>query len=180
MSQESPLPRPHYTEYDSRLGAYAVIVRPRGGHDEPGGSGAGAGRDQHAGDDAEILLAMWNDGRWTLPGGGVDLHESPEEGVVREVREETGYDVELVDLLGVETDVIPSSGRTTATRGRPLRAIRVYYRARVVGGELTHEEAGSTNEARWLPVAEVAGLPRSSMVDTGRRLLGRRLPAPER
>ena len=30
---------------------------------------------------------------WVLPGGGIDLHESPEEAVVREIKEETGMDV---------------------------------------------------------------------------------------
>jgi 8-oxo-dGTP diphosphatase len=147
----------HYTEYDTRLGSYVVVTRPCGGAEE-------------------ILLALWNEDagrkRWTLPGGGVDLHETPEQGAVREAKEETGYDVELIRLLGIETDVIPGAGRMHAEqRHRDLRAVRVFYAARVVGGELAHERAGTTEEARWFPIAEIASLPRVSMVDTGLGLL---------
>jgi len=38
---------------------------------------------------------------WNLPGGGLEKREPPWEGVIREVREETGFDVEVVKLLGV-------------------------------------------------------------------------------
>jgi ADP-ribose pyrophosphatase YjhB (NUDIX family) len=39
--------------------------------------------------------------RWTLPGGWADVGESPTEGVVREVREESGYEVRAVKLLAL-------------------------------------------------------------------------------
>ena len=38
---------------------------------------------------------------WNLPGGGLEKNESPWEGVVREVKEETGLDVEVKKLIGV-------------------------------------------------------------------------------
>lgn len=144
----------HYTQYDSRLAAYAVIVR-------------------DSADGGEVLLALWNEDagrkRWTLPGGGVELTETPEEGAVREVKEETGYDVELDGLLGIETDVIPAEGRRQET-DRPVKAIRVFYAAQVVGGELADEIGGSTEEARWISLLDVPDLARVSMVDTGLRL----------
>lgn len=147
----------HYTEYDTRLASYVVVVR-------------------QCQDREEILLALWREDahhkRWTLPGGGVDLHETPEEGAVREAKEETGYDVEILGLLGLETDFIPASGRTRGEwRHRDLRAVRIFYAARVVGGELTAECGGTTEQARWLPLDTVSGLPRVSMVDTGLRML---------
>ena len=40
-------------------------------------------------------------GEWSLPGGRLELGESVEQAVVREVREETGLDVAPVQLLGV-------------------------------------------------------------------------------
>lgn len=134
-----------FTDYDTRLAAYAVIVD----------------------DQDRLLLALWNEPAeplWTLPGGGVDLHESVEDGVVREVREETGYDVELDGLLCVDAKDVPPERRISDT-DRWLRGVRVIYRAHVVGGELAREVGGSTDEARWFPLAEVPGLPHVSQVD---------------
>lgn len=52
--------------------------------------------------DSRILLVKErSDGRWTLPGGWADVNESPAEAVVREVREESGYDVRAVKILAL-------------------------------------------------------------------------------
>jgi 8-oxo-dGTP diphosphatase len=148
-------PVPHYTDYDTRLGAYAVIVDTVGGRDH-------------------VLLALWNEPDppcWTLPGGGVELEETVHEAVVRELREETGYDVELGRLLGVDTFVVPPERRATAS-DRLLRNVRVIFEARVVGGDLTREVDGTTDEARWFPLDAVADLERVGLVDLGLRIRG--------
>jgi 8-oxo-dGTP diphosphatase len=140
----------HHTEYDTRLGSYAVIV------DE---------RDR-------LLLALWNERelpRWTLPGGGVELRETVEEAVVREVREETGYDVELGRLLGVDTLVVPPEERTV-DRDRFYKGVGVIFEATIIGGRLRNEVDGSTDEARWFPLSEVPDLTRVDLVDVGLRL----------
>lgn len=50
----------------------------------------------------EILLALRRDiNWWNLPGGGLELGETVEEGICREVREETGLEVEVDHLVGV-------------------------------------------------------------------------------
>ena len=134
-----------FRDYDTRLAAYALIV-----------------------DDQErVLLARWNEGsepQWTMPGGGVELDETPAEGAVRELREETGYDVDLLQVLGVDTFLVPAEDRIEPP-GRPLKSVRVVYEARIVGGELRHEENGTTDEARWVPLSEVSSLRRVSLVD---------------
>ena len=143
-----------FTDYDTRLAAYAVIVDER----------------------EQILLALWNEGpvpKWTLPGGGVELHETVEEAAVRELREETGYDVQLGRLLGVDSWVIPTEERLYPT-DRPLKSVRVLFEGRVVGGELTHEQDGTTDEARWIPLGDVPDLPHVRIVATALRLLGGR------
>ncbi len=52
-------------------------------------------------DDTILLVRERVDGRWTLPGGWVDVGESPSEAVEREVFEESGYRTRAVKLLAV-------------------------------------------------------------------------------
>lgn len=131
MSHTPDFPDLNFTEYDTRVAAYAVIV-----------------------DDRGILLSWWNGGAhperaaWTLPGGGVDFAEQIEDAVIREVREETGYDAELVDFLMTDS----TWAMDDADRGRPFKAVRIVYVARIVGGTLgTLEVDGSTDRAEWVP-----------------------------
>ena len=140
---------PDYTDYDTRLGGYAVVVR-----------------------EGHVLLAPWNEPEvpmWTLPGGGIELHEELEDGVVREVREETGYDVEVGRLLGVDTRVTAPDERFQPVGDRFQKNVRVVYEATVAGGDLVHEVDGTTDEARWIPLTDVPGLHREPMV---RRFVG--------
>jgi ADP-ribose pyrophosphatase YjhB (NUDIX family) len=48
-----------------------------------------------------LLVRERQDGLWTLPGGWADIGESVAEGAVREVREESGYEVVAERLLGL-------------------------------------------------------------------------------
>ena len=48
-----------------------------------------------------LLVRERADGRWTLPGGWVDVNDSPAEAVEREVREESGYQVRAVKLAAL-------------------------------------------------------------------------------
>lgn len=50
---------------------------------------------------AVLLVREKEDGLWTLPGGWVDVGESPSESVEREVREESGYEVRAARLLAL-------------------------------------------------------------------------------
>ncbi|GAB2512052.1 hypothetical protein GCM10027064_07100 [Microbacterium petrolearium] len=136
---------------DLRVAAYAVVT-----------------------DDAgRVLLSRWIDGSkpaWTMPGGGMEPGEHPEETVRREVREETGYEVEVGNLLGVDSHVIPARRRIHGDA--PLQALRIVYRARIVGGHLAHEIDGSTDMAEWFPLDAVRGLERTSLVGYGLRVAG--------
>jgi 8-oxo-dGTP diphosphatase len=134
----------HYTEYDTRLAAYAVVVDER----------------------QRVLLALWNEvdpPRWTMPGGGVEFMETVEEAVVRELREETGYEVCVGRLLGVHSDVVSAEQRVGGSR--PLKSVRIVFGATIIGGTLTREVNGTTDEARWFDLTEVASLDRVPIVD---------------
>jgi len=49
-----------------------------------------------------VLLCLRNDyDLWNLPGGGLEKGETPWEGVVREIKEETGLNIKILRLIGV-------------------------------------------------------------------------------
>ncbi|MGH1550071.1 NUDIX hydrolase [Leifsonia poae] len=124
-------------------------------------------------DGDRILLAHWNEsGRsgWTLPGGGIDPGEDPADAVVREIAEETGYAAEAGDLLGIDSKVIPPEHRFMPDAG-PLHALRIIYRASVVGGTLTNELDGTTDEAAWFPLGSIPKR-RVELVDIALRFAG--------
>ncbi len=83
--------------------------------------------------------------RYTLPGGGLDFGEAPADAVLRELREETGFDVSVGDLLGIDNLVFESKGII-------YHNIRIVYRAQIIGGKLTHEQSGSTDRCEWIPL----------------------------
>jgi ADP-ribose pyrophosphatase YjhB (NUDIX family) len=53
------------------------------------------------------------EGQWSIPGGMLELGETIEEGVRRELAEETGIEVRVLDLIEVFERVIPGEGRRT-------------------------------------------------------------------
>ncbi|UYO97170.1 NUDIX hydrolase [Microbacterium sp. M28] len=125
-------------------------------------------------DDDRILLARWTEGRraaWTMPGGGLEAGEDPEDAVRRELREETGYTVQVGELLGIHSRVIPA-GRRVHKADVPLHTLRILYRARVTGGRLRFERDGSTDMAGWFDVPAVAELQRVKLVDIALRMAG--------
>ncbi|WP_055586011.1 NUDIX hydrolase [Peterkaempfera griseoplana] len=120
--------------------------------------------------DGQVLLTRFTppdgtDGHWSLPGGGVEHGEDPLDAVVREVREETGYEVVVDRLLGVDsrTRRVTRDGAGSVE----LHGIGIFYRVRIAGGRLRHEVNGSSDLAAWFPVDEVPRLARATFVDVG-------------
>ncbi|MFG1818792.1 NUDIX hydrolase [Kribbella sp. NPDC049174] len=69
-------------------------------------------------EDGRVLVARHvsakGESTWTFPGGRVEHEEDPFDAVIREVAEETGCDAVVERLLGVDSRLIPSAGRTVA------------------------------------------------------------------
>lgn len=111
--------------------------------------------------DARMLLCRLSKqlpshaGYWTLPGGGIDFGEAPHDAVVREVWEETGLEV-TVDAIN---DLVMVDSFYDEGESHDFHALRVIYRAKVVGGSLRDEIAGTTDTCAWLSLAEIAELP---------------------
>lgn len=53
--------------------------------------------------DGRLLMVreVLDQGRWTLPGGWADVNESPSEAVIKEIREESGFEARVVKLAAV-------------------------------------------------------------------------------
>jgi len=90
-------------------------------------------------------------GLHTLPGGVVELGETLEQAVIREVREETSLDIEPLALAGYREAIARDAG------GRIERHFVILpFAARWIAGEIALSE--ELAEARWLLPSELAGL----------------------
>ncbi|MFC8568773.1 NUDIX hydrolase [Streptomyces sp. NPDC057245] len=105
-------------------------------------------------DKGRILLQRRKDNDlWALPGGGMDMTDSLPGTAVREVKEETGYDVEITGLVGTYTDprhIIEYSD------GEVRRQFNVCFRARIVGGALAVSD--ESTEVRFVDPSEIDAL----------------------
>ncbi|MEQ7127080.1 NUDIX hydrolase [Actinopolymorpha sp. B11F2] len=72
--------------------------------------------------DRVLVIKRTDNGHWELPGGVLELDESVEDGVRREVLEETGYRVEPERLTGVYKNM-------------PRGIVALVFRAQLTGGE---------------------------------------------
>jgi 8-oxo-dGTP pyrophosphatase MutT (NUDIX family) len=129
---EGEVPEPH-----QRVAAYALVTSSRG-----------------------VLMTQFSDrtnaeGRWGLPGGGIDDGEAPVLAVVREAWEETGQVIEVSELALIRTS--HWIGRAPTGRLEDFHAVRVVFRA--VCPEPTdpvvHDVGGTTASAAWVPPTDL-------------------------
>lgn len=103
------------------------------------------------------MLSLWESSIgsfWTLPGGGIEFEEQPEDACVREVWEETGYNVVLTRFLSASTHVIPLEKRLPGYK-LPMQILRLLYTADIVSGTLRPEVGGSSTDAAWIPISQL-------------------------
>ncbi|ODU03204.1 MAG: NUDIX hydrolase [Pseudonocardia sp. SCN 72-86] len=92
-------------------------------------------------DAGRVLVVQRRDnGRWEAPGGVLELGETFEKGVRREVEEETGVDVEVQRLTGVYKNMKHG-------------VVALVFRCRPIGG--TRRETEESQQVEWLTAAEI-------------------------
>lgn len=85
--------------------------------------------------------------KWEFPGGKIDFGESPEEAVIRETREESGYDVEIECLL---PKIISSKWESEE---RESQMILICYICKLIGGNANLKDHG-VSEIKWFNLNE--------------------------
>ncbi|MFI8083796.1 NUDIX domain-containing protein [Kitasatospora sp. NPDC086009] len=97
-----------------------------------------------------LLIHKTDNDLWALPGGGHDIGESVADTVVREVREETGIEVEVESVVGLYTD----PGHVMAyDDGEVRQQFSICFKARPVSGEL--RTSSESKEVRWVDPADL-------------------------
>jgi 8-oxo-dGTP diphosphatase len=131
------------TELEWRPSAYGIVIK-----------------------DNKVLLSKQFGDKYDLPGGGVDLGEDLKAAVIREVKEETGLDVNNPELLGLENNFFHSAHGNK----KSYHSILVYYSCTLVGGELStdgfdEEEKKYAEIAEWTPLDIIDDLKLASTFD---------------
>jgi ADP-ribose pyrophosphatase YjhB (NUDIX family) len=91
-------------------------------------------------------------GQWSLPGGKLEFGETLVDGVRREVREETGLEVEILGLVDVAETI-----RDAEAGAADDHFVLIAYGARVVSG--IAQAASDAAKARWFTLDELDALP---------------------
>jgi ADP-ribose pyrophosphatase YjhB (NUDIX family) len=90
-------------------------------------------------------------GEWSVPGGMLELGEKLREGIAREVKEETGLEVEVGEVLDVFDSIFPDAeGRTQ------YHYVLIDFLCRPVAGEV--RASSDVSDARWVTAEQATNL----------------------
>ena len=97
----------------------------------------------------EVLLVKHLASHWGFPKGHTDGDETEEETAIREVKEESGYDILLEPGFRETSSYLPKPGtHKTVT----------YFIGNIVGGEANCEEDPGIEKVEWFPYTEALAL----------------------
>ncbi len=89
---------------------------------------------------------------YTLPGGGIDSGESVEDGIIREAKEETGCDIEVVNILGIIDDY------RNRDRKHCISYCAVAKLLKKGEHHMTEEEIKNGLHVKWVTISEARGI----------------------
>ena len=85
-------------------------------------------------------------GVWCVPGGALEIGESLEEGLKREVKEETGVEIEIIDLLGICDHIVPNE---------EVHWVSPSYLCKITKGEPTIMEPTKHADMKWFSLEQL-------------------------
>jgi ADP-ribose pyrophosphatase YjhB (NUDIX family) len=103
-------------------------------------------------EDDQVLLVRHSkrgESYWLLPGGGLDYGEGIAECARREIREETGLEIEVERFLYLSEAIAPDRSR---------HILNITVLGRLAGGTLELAQGDIMDAVQWFPFAELAGL----------------------
>ena len=115
--------------------------------------------------EGKILLSRQWDG-YDFPGGKIELGETIEEALIREVKEETGLGVNVGKII-----VCESSFFRLPKDGKPVQSILIYYLCKITGGNistdhLSENEKNYATTAEWVELTEIEKIKFYNSVDS--------------
>ena len=103
--------------------------------------------------EAVLLIRRTDNDRWCLPAGAMEPGESPEEAAIRETKEESGFDIAVLRLLGVYSSPHVISEYADGNR---YQVLGVCFEARITGGEARTSDESS--EVEFLPLERLESI----------------------
>lgn len=100
-----------------------------------------------------LLIHKTDNSLWALPGGGHEAGETIAETVVREVKEETGFDIEVETITGTYTN---PRHIMAYDDGEVRQQFSIAFRARLIGGEA--KTSRESSEVVWIDPEEIERL----------------------
>ncbi|MGH7203825.1 MAG: NUDIX domain-containing protein [Candidatus Levyibacteriota bacterium] len=106
-------------------------------------------------------------GKWEIPGGGVEFGETFEQALKREIKEEIGVEIEVMDLLGICDHIIPKEKQ---------HWVAPTYLCKISKGTPKILEPEKCAEMGWYSIEEAQALPLSIVTTYDIRLLKKFYP----
>ena len=100
-----------------------------------------------------LMIRRSDNDRYAIPGGQLELGETLTQALIREVREETGIDVEVIDVIGLYSN---PNHVMAYDNGEVRQEFSICFRARPIGGEL--QTSNESSEALWVDRDELQNL----------------------
>lgn len=99
-------------------------------------------------DNRVLMIRTIDSNSWSIPSGGVEVGETLEEACIREVAEETGYEVKIVKELHTKKTIIKEYKVTTQ-----------YFLCEITGGDIQYKDPDEEiEEISWMNSSEISKL----------------------